>query len=365
MLPLDEKRDALREFGMFEASIQLARLTVNRHDAAREAAIALVVEKLIPCILHMKMRVVEKVFHTIINMALERYGDSKVDKAKKKLLVSNIELCMQHEVVGDEIKNISSQWKFRWAEPSKGSNGKTSMEKPNLTGNQSQKVINKLSRLSEVLFNPDLDEDTMTDEEEKTVRNNNRSIQSKWDDIANNLTALWKLIEQHDDYTDKQIDELHFHSTQFMSQWIDLMGPQHVTNYIHVIGSGHVTYFAAKYRNLYRFSQQGWEALNQLLKHYYFNNTNHGGSAGNGGKNSVGLYVNGTICGDHCRPLMRLCQRSMMWKLGLGDAYFQKTMSNCEEQQDLSSSAYTQLEPDSELEDTTENDYMEMQCGEL
>jgi hypothetical protein len=63
--------------------------------------------------------------------------------------------------------------------------------------------------------------------------------------------------------------------------------------------------------------------LNQLLKHYYFNNTNHGGSSGNGGKNNAGLYTNGVISGDHCRPLMRLCQRSIMWKLGLGDAYFE------------------------------------------
>jgi hypothetical protein len=107
-----------------------------------------------------------------------------------------------------------------------------------------------------------------------------------------------------------------------MTQWVDLFGSQHTTNYIHIIGSGHLTYFAQKYKNLYQFSQQGWEALNQLLKHYYFNNTNHGGSPGNGGKNQEGKYTNGMIGGDHCCPLMRLCQRSLMWKLGLGDKYF-------------------------------------------
>jgi hypothetical protein len=60
------------------------------------------------------------------------------------------------------------------------------------------------------------------------------------------------------------------------------------------------------------------------LKHYYFNNTNHGGAAGNGGKNINGLYTNGVISGDHCRPLMRLCQRSIMWKLGMGQHYFEE-----------------------------------------
>jgi hypothetical protein len=52
-----------------------------------------------------------------------------------------------------------------------------------------------------------------------------------------------------------------------MTDWLDLLGAEHMTNYIHIIGSGHLTYFASKYRNLYRFSQQGWESLNQLLKH--------------------------------------------------------------------------------------------------
>lgn len=62
--------------------------------------------------------------------------------------------------------------------------------------------------------------------------------------------------------------------------------------------------------------------MNQMIKHYYFNNTNHGGSLGNGGKDEDGKYSKRVGSGDHCLPLMRLCQRNIMWKLGLGDAYF-------------------------------------------
>jgi hypothetical protein len=112
-----------------------------------------------------------------------------------------------------------------------------------------------------------------------------------------------------------------------MAQWVALYGNDHITNYIHIIGSGHMTYFARKYGNFYRYSQQGWESLNQLLKHYYFNNTNHGGSNGNGGKDANGEYMNGTVIGNHCKPLMKLCQRTIMWKLGLGDAYFDSKYS--------------------------------------
>jgi hypothetical protein len=150
----------------------------------------------------------------------------------------------------------------------------------------------------------------------------------KWIKFAENQFKLWTLLEQHQDYSENDLEELHFRCNQFMCQWLDLLGKEHMTNYLHIIGAGHVSYFARKYKNLYRFSQQGWEAFNQLIKHFYFNNTNHGGSAGNGGKNSCGQYENGTISGDHCRPLMRLCQRTIMWKLGLGDAYFQKGKNN-------------------------------------
>jgi hypothetical protein len=53
-LPIDEKRNALNKFGMFEAKIALKRFTVNRHEAARELSTSLAVDQLIPCILHMK-----------------------------------------------------------------------------------------------------------------------------------------------------------------------------------------------------------------------------------------------------------------------------------------------------------------------
>jgi hypothetical protein len=128
--------------------------------------------------------------------------------------------------------------------------------------------------------------------------------------------------EQHHGFSEKDLLNLHRKCNTFMQQWVDLYGATHITNYIHIIGSGHLPYFAKKYGNLYRFSQQGWEALNQMIKHYYFNNTNHGGSLGIEGKDADGKFGNKVVSGDHCLALIRLCQRALMWKLGLGDAYF-------------------------------------------
>ena len=76
-----------------------------------------------------------------------------------------------------------------------------------------------------------------------------------------------------------------------------------------------------KHRNLYKFSQQGWEALNQKIKHFYFHNTNHGGSKGNGGKSADEPIV---VTGDHIKPIMRMLSRYIiiLWRLGLGDIFF-------------------------------------------
>ena len=94
------------------------------------------------------------------------------------------------------------------------------------------------------------------------------------------------------------------------------MQGQCITNYIHIMVA-HMAYWFEEHGNLYKFNQQGWEALNQLLHQFYFGNTNHGGSCGNK------MNDNEPVKGEHCRPLMRLCQRRIMWQLGYGQAFFE------------------------------------------
>jgi hypothetical protein len=260
------------------------------------------------------MRIIEKVFHSLVNTALDRYGESQLDRSKRNLLSTRIELCMKCEVIGNKSKGIQSQWKLRWTK-------EHFMEKPSLTGSTSQKILSNMSYLIKVAFNEEMDEDSLNQESTRAL---NVARLEKWSTMCCNIARLFQLIEQRHDFTDDDIDRLHIMCNRFMCQWMDLLGSDHMTNYLHIIGFGHLTFFATKYRNLYRYSQQGWESLNQLLKHYYFNNTNHGGAAGNGGKSNTGMYTNGVISGDHCRPLMLLCQRSIMWKLGIGTKYFEE-----------------------------------------
>jgi hypothetical protein len=72
--------------------------------------------------------------------------------------------------------------------------------------------------------------------------------------------------------------------TLFNEKWIALVGCEGITNYIHMLGSGHVRYYLTVHRNLYKFSQQNWESLNEKMKITYFRSTQRGGHYG--GKNT-------------------------------------------------------------------------------
>jgi len=42
----------------------------------------------------------------------------------------------------------------------------------------------------------------------------------------------------------------------FFATWLDVFGEEGITKYIHMLGSGHITYFLKKYGCLYLYSQQ-------------------------------------------------------------------------------------------------------------
>ena len=127
-----------------------------------------------------------------------------------------------------------------------------------------------------------------------------------------------------------------------MTQWVDLAGKDNVTNYIHMVGAMHMVYFLRKYGSLYKYSQQGWENLNKKIKHYYFHNTNHGGCVGVGEEATKG---------DHVKPLILMLQRSHLWHLGIGDAYFQGEDQFAEEEKKFEKMVDSLLENKSDIED--------------
>ena len=109
-------------------------------------------------------------------------------------------------------------------------------------------------------------------------------------------------------YTDKELDQFCEHSKEFFQAWVKLYGRHGVANYIHMIGVGHMLAYMHLYGNLNKYSQQGWEALNALIKLFFFRRTNKGG------KHSGGEMTN---LKSKLVPIGRLFQRRLLWVCNL------------------------------------------------
>jgi len=111
-----------------------------------------------------------------------------------------------------------------------------------------------------------------------------------------------KLLTAHRHLNDKEKNQFQDLIDDFFEQWIDLFGEEGITNYIHVLGSGHMLYFLEKYNCLYIYSQQGWEDLNNRCQAFLLHDTSRGGYGSGQGKGKsytfpiVHLYCE-TFCG--------------------------------------------------------------------
>jgi hypothetical protein len=96
------------------------------------------------------------------------------------------------------------------------------------------------------------------------------------------------------------------------------MGYDGITNYIHMLGAGHLRFFLKKWKNLNRFSNQGWEAYNAMLAAFWHHRTGKGG-----GKNEQQR--------SRVIPIARWILRLMLWHTGVA----QECFKNLEQRNEL------------------------------
>ena len=78
---------------------------------------------------------------------------------------------------------------------------------------------------------------------------------------------------------------------------------------MHLLDVGHVSDQLKLHSNLYRYSQQGWEAVNKKARKVYFTKTAMGG-----GSKSVGKLL----------PILEMFLRELFWRFGWADEFFLK-----------------------------------------
>jgi hypothetical protein len=88
---------------------------------------------------------------------------------------------------------------------------------------------------------------------------------------------FFKLLRQKTEFTNEEIVECQVAIDEWYQVWWRLEGRDGITNYVHLLSSGHIADYLFRHRNLYVYSQQGWEAFNMLIKQVYFRRTARGG----------------------------------------------------------------------------------------
>ena len=103
------------------------------------------------------------------------------------------------------------------------------------------------------------------------------SRKASWIHALDHYRIAMLMLRKKEDFTNEEIASYQFRADKFFQVWLHLFQIEGITNYIHMIGSGYIADYLYKWKNLYRFSQQGWEALNSLIKTFFFRRTSHGG----------------------------------------------------------------------------------------
>ena len=185
------------------------------------------------------------------------------------------------EVVNNKIfgsKLDQGQWRVPM------SDNRKSMIALTMSNGKTREVIKQIDRLIEVC-----------------VQDGDR--RAKWIECLADYVRILPLLCSHSDLSTEELSDFQLNCDLFFVKWVELHGVEGITNYIHMLGSGHVSEYMQHWGNLFQHSQQGWEAFNSLLKTFYFWRTQRGGYSRSTTKSRL-------------KPLARWLQRRMVWMEG-------------------------------------------------
>jgi len=238
----------------------------------------------VPCILHLENRVGIKIFGTVIQRGLSRtinkdlFADIDDEGCRFDAFFAAINKIANTEILGTD--DSPSQWEC----PCDKRNRELGIIC--LDNTKTRKIINGIDRFLDLCI-VDYDE------------------RQKWKNCISEYRSAILLLRKKCDLTNNEIKQFQQHVDNFYVPWIDLLSSEGVTNYIHMLGAGHIGEYLLHHRNLYKHSQQGWESFNALLKTFFFRRTGRGG-AGNKGTGPKSKII----------PIARWLSRRMLWMMG-------------------------------------------------
>jgi len=235
-------RDALRR--EYELRNLLKKI---EHGTPQENALFLVMQS-IPCILHCANRVNLKILTVLLCEGLSNAKKGKVlsqfpsEGRRIDEFLLGIERIVNTSILG-QVED-PSQWRVPTNLPT--SKLATEIGIICMVNDKSVKIVDYLEEL--ILYCIPSENDT-----DEPIEPNRRS---KWLRCIPKYRSAMLKLRQHNNFTDSDISSFQNDFDIFFQDWIQLHGKIGVTNYIHMLVTGHFSDYLYKWRNLYKHSQQ-------------------------------------------------------------------------------------------------------------
>ena len=262
---VESMRTMLKELLIMERLI--AELEVGkRRDIDQDNGIFRLMDA-VPCLLHAEIRVYIKIIELLLIEGLtncttgQTYAHETSQNKRRKLFLTDLHSIMNKEILGTGAEGMSASWRL----PLEGPPNKEEIGNISFNKNRARKILESMEDLLITVC---------------VVPNR----QLEWKQSVQHVTSAFKKARKHAKYTDIDLIDFQYHCDQFNVHFLSLHGANVSTNYIHYLSSGHFYEYMCKYRSLYIYSQESWEATNNLIKSFYFRRTQRGGFCGKHGK---------------------------------------------------------------------------------
>jgi len=276
VVSLSARREQLRLCLGNEWALCKLQEEVTACDRPQEALFLLM--NTIPCILHMEMRVGLKILTMLIlegKSVAETTGPEIGASRRVDEYMALVQKTVNETILGTVTE--PTHWIIPWDRTTKKL-GSISMENGRV-----RKILSSIDVLIDI---------SIADEARR----------APWQRCIPKYREGIEMVRRKESFSPDDIGAFQGIIDDWFRDWVGLHGSAGMTNYVHMLCTGHIAEYLVEWGNLYEHSQQGWEAFNSLLKTFFFRRTGRGG--GRGIKSKL-------------KPIARWLQRRMMWHCGI------------------------------------------------
>ena len=99
------------------------------------------------------------------------------------------------------------------------------------------------------------------------------SVKEKWIQAMKDYREMHAKLGARTEFLFDEVCSYQLSADKFLANYNHLTGRDGMTHYMHLHKAGHWAYFLLRYGNVYKYSQQGYETVNEVMRREFDTNT--------------------------------------------------------------------------------------------